>query len=186
MLIMIPVYFKMYGPTNFLYICDAALIITLLGLWFNSPLLISICAVGIIAAQSLWLIDFFGTLIGLPVLGLTEYMFRDTSLFLRGLSLFHGWLPILLIYLVYKMGYDPRAIFYWTGLFVILMIFSILLTPRPGEAIGLAPSNINFVWGLRDGSPQTFMPRGYWLALLIIGMPLLLFYPTHLILKKFF
>jgi len=29
---------------------------------------------------------------------------------LRLLSLFHGWLPILLVYLVWKLGYDRRAV----------------------------------------------------------------------------
>ena len=42
---------------------------------------------------------------------MTDYMFAaDHSLFLRGLSLFHGWLPFLLVYLVWKLGYDRRAL----------------------------------------------------------------------------
>ncbi len=42
---------------------------------------------------------------------MTDYMFKhENSLFLRGLSLFHGWLPFLLVYLVWKLGYDRRAL----------------------------------------------------------------------------
>jgi hypothetical protein len=97
--VLVPVYLRDYGPTNFLYFCDVALIITLVGIWIESPLLVSICAVGIIASQTLWLIDFLSNLIGHPLTGLTDYMFMaDHSLFLRGLSLFHGWLPLLLVY----------------------------------------------------------------------------------------
>jgi hypothetical protein len=46
-------------PTNFLYFCDIALFLTLAGLWLDSPLLISMCAVGILAPQALWVLDLF-------------------------------------------------------------------------------------------------------------------------------
>ena len=114
MAVLVPVYLRNYGPTNFLYFCDVALIITLVGIWIESPLLISMCAVGIIASQTLWVIDFLSNLIGHPFTGLTDYMFMpDHSLFLRGLSLFHGWLPFLLLYLVWRLGYDRRALPAW-------------------------------------------------------------------------
>src|SRR5262249_41687257 len=90
MAVLVPVYLRNYCPTNFLYFCDVALIITLVGIWIESPLLVSMCAVGIIASQTVWVIDFLSNLIGHPLTGLTDYMFiADHSLFLRGLSLFH-------------------------------------------------------------------------------------------------
>src|SRR5215210_1140983 len=49
--VLVPVYWYYYGPTNFLYFCDVALILTLVGLWIESPLLISMCAVGIVLPQ---------------------------------------------------------------------------------------------------------------------------------------
>ena len=64
MAVLVPVYLGNYGPTNFLYFCDVAMIITLVGIWIESPLLVSMCAVGIIASQTLWLIDFLSHLIG--------------------------------------------------------------------------------------------------------------------------
>ena len=42
MAVLVPVYLRNYGPTNFLYFCDVALIITLVGIWIESPLLVSI------------------------------------------------------------------------------------------------------------------------------------------------
>ena len=87
MAVLIPVYWHYYGPTNFLYFCDVALILTLIGVWLESPLLISMCAVGILAPQAVWVMDFFGNLFGWPVTGMTDYMFKhDNSLFLRALS----------------------------------------------------------------------------------------------------
>jgi len=115
MAVLVPVYLRNYRPTNFLYFCDVALIITVVGIWIESPLLVSMCAVGIIASQTLWVIDFLSNLIGHPLTGLTDYTFMaDHSLFLRGLSLFHGWLPFLLVYLVWRLGYDGRALPAWT------------------------------------------------------------------------
>ena len=81
MAVLVPVYLRNYGPTNFLYFCDVALIITLVGIWIESPLLVSICAVGVIASQTLWVIDFLSNLIDHPLTGLTNYMFMaDHSL----------------------------------------------------------------------------------------------------------
>src|SRR3974390_1512619 len=102
--VLVPVYLRNYGPTNFLYFCDVALIITLVGIWIESPLLISMCAVGIIGSQTLWVIDFLSNLVGQPLTHMTDYMFMaDHSRFLRGLSFFHGWLPFLLVYLVWRL-----------------------------------------------------------------------------------
>jgi hypothetical protein len=76
MAVLVPVYLRNYGPTNFLYFCDLALIIaliiTLVGIWIESPLLVSICAVGVIASQTLWVIDFLSNLIDHPLTGLTQ------------------------------------------------------------------------------------------------------------------
>ena len=35
MVVLIPVYWRNYGPTNFLYFCDVALLITLVGMWIE-------------------------------------------------------------------------------------------------------------------------------------------------------
>src|SRR5262249_10516503 len=73
--VLVPVYWRYYGPTNFLYFCDTALIITLVGIWIESPLLVSMCAVGILAPQVLWVVDFLGSLVGVRITGMTDYMF---------------------------------------------------------------------------------------------------------------
>ena len=58
--VLVPYYLKAYGPTNFLYFCDVALLMTLIALWAESPLWASMPAVGILFPQSLWCVDFLG------------------------------------------------------------------------------------------------------------------------------
>jgi hypothetical protein len=184
MAVLVPVYWHNYGPTNFLYFCDVAMIITLIGVWIESPLLVSMCAVGILAPQALWVADLLCNLVGVPLTGITDYMFEaDHSLFLRGLSLFHGWLPFLLVYLVWKLGYDRRALPIWTGLAWALVLICFFFMPPPQPDPGLTPVNINYVWGLSDNAPQTWVSPGVWVAGLIIGLPILLFAPVHFLLS---
>ena len=186
MAVLLPVYWANYGPTNFLYFCDVALLITLVGIWIESPLLISMCAVGILASQALWVVDFLSNLIGVPLTGMTDYMFAaDHSLFLRSLSLFHGWLPFLLVYLVWRLGYDRRGFPAWTGLAWILVLICFLFMPPPRPDPGLMPVNINYVWGMSDTVAQQWMPPAVWLAGLIILLPVLLYAPVHFLLRRF-
>ncbi len=99
--VLVPTYLMAYGPTNFLYFCDVALLTTLAAVWLESPLLASAPAVGILLPQALWVIDFLGTAAGVPLTGMTAYMFdAKLPLFTRGLSFFHFWLPFVLAWLV--------------------------------------------------------------------------------------
>ena len=185
MAVLIPVYWHYYGPTNFLYFCDVALIISLIGIWLESPLLISMCAVGILIPQALWVIDFIAGVFGFSITGMTAYMFNaNSSLFLRGLSLFHGWLPFMLAYLVWKLGYDRRGLPAWIGTAWVLLLICFFLMPPPRPDPGLTPVNINYVWGMSDLAVQTFMPAYAWLAMLMILLPLIAFV-THLLLVRF-
>jgi len=183
MVVLIPVYWAYYGPTNFLYFCDVALILTLIGIWSESPLLVSMCAVGILAPQTLWIIDFLANALGHQITGMTDYMFeKDRSLFLRSLSLFHGWLPILLVFLVWKLGYDRRGLAAWTGLAWALLLVCFFFMPPPRPDAGLTPVNINYVWGPSDHAAQTWVPPAVWLTGMLIGLPALLFAPVHFLL----
>ncbi len=186
MAVLLPVYLFYYGPTNFLYFCDVALLLTLVGMWKESALLISMCAVGIVGVQTMWVVDFLTTLVGFPVTGMTAYMFKsDHSLFLRGLSLFHGWLPFLLVYLVWRLGYDRRGFLYWTVLAWVLILICFFLMPGPSADTGLTPVNINYVWGLKDEAPQTWMPALAWLGLMLVVLPAVFYWPVHWLLQKY-
>jgi hypothetical protein len=146
LLVLVPVYWRHYGPTNFLYFCDVALLLTGVGLWWESPLLISMATVGILLPQLFWLLDLASRALGRPISGMTAYMFDATrSRFLRGLSLFHGWLPLLLLWLVAQLGYDPRAWWMWSLLAAVLVLISYLALPPPSPQRGTRPVNVNYV-----------------------------------------
>jgi hypothetical protein len=182
MAVLVPVYWYHYGPTNFLYFCDVALFFTLIGTWLESPLLLSMPTLGIFLPQMLWVADFLGNCVGHPITGTTNYMFHDHKpLYLRALSLFHGWLPFFLLWLVYRVGYDRRAFWSWTILATILILISYTFLPPPPAPADHKnlPVNVNYVYGLSDEKPQEIMDPKLWLALVIVGMPICLYLPMH-------
>ncbi|QDU20095.1 hypothetical protein [Urbifossiella limnaea] len=187
--VLVPYYWHAYGPTNFLYYCDIALLMGLAAAWTNRSLLASAPAVGILVPQSVWIADFLATLAGFPLTGMTAYMFRDSlSLFTRGLSFFHFWLPLVLLWFIYRLGYDRRAFWAWATLAWVLMpvCYFLLPAPPPDPANPDVPVNVNYVYGMDDNQAQTLMPPLAWLALLMAGLPLLVYLPTHLLLKWLF
>jgi len=187
--VLVPVYLSTYGPANFLWFCDAALILTVAGLWLESSLLISMCAVGILLPQCLWLADFGSNLLGFRFLGLTGYMFDpQLPLFTRGLSLFHGWLPLLLIWLLGRLGYDKRALSAWTSLAAGLVLVCYLFTPPAGAHLANPnlPININYIYGFNDRQPQSWVKQNLYVILWLGVLWLVAFLPTHLALHKLF
>ena len=187
--VLVPVYWHAYGPTNFLWFCDAALILTVAGMWRESSLLISMCAVGILLPQCLWLADFGSHLLGFHLLGLTSYMFDpQLPLFTRGLSLFHGWLPFLLVWLLGRVGYDQRALLAWTALATGLVLVSYFFTPPAGAhpANPNIPINLNYVYGFNEQQPQHWVNQNLYVILLLGVLWLVAYLPTHLVLRKIF
>src|SRR6266571_852416 len=107
----LPAYASVWGPLNFLHLCDVAVILTCAGLWLGSPLLLSSQAVSSIVADVLWSVDAGSRLFfGRHVFGGTEYMW-DASfpLAVRLLSLFHVAWPALLLWALRRVGYDRRG-----------------------------------------------------------------------------
>jgi len=158
-------------------------------MWLESSLLISMCAVGILLPQCLWLVDFGINFLGIHFLGLTGYMFdHKLSLFTRGLSLFHGWLPLLLIWLLARLGYDKRALFAWTGLATGLVLVCYFFTPPAGAHLAdpNIPININNIYGFDDQHPQTWVNQNLYVILWLGALWLFAFLPTHLALRKIF
>jgi hypothetical protein len=186
--VLIPIYLRDYGPTNFLYFCDVALVTTLIALWLESPLLASASAIAILLPQFLWVIDFILAAFGLPATGTTAYMFSPTiPLFTRGLSFYHAWLPFAVAFLVWRVGYDKRALRPCIVSAWILLLVSYFLMPAPPAPASNPnlPVNINFAYGIGDVAPQHWMPPLAWLALLCVVFPVGVFYPTHLFLRRF-
>lgn len=173
-IILIPVYWSNYGFQNFLWFSDIGLFLTVLALWLESPLLISVAVIAILPVEIVWNIDFFAQLAtGHTILGLASYMFdQKYSLFLRSLSLFHIFIPILWFWYIFKWGYDKRAFKY-----AILLIWVVLITTymytTPHE-------NINWLF-LPEIRHWLYISRLEWLAILMVGLPLLLLWPMHIL-----
>lgn len=185
--VLIPIYWRDYGPTNFLYFCDVALLLTFVGMWWETSLLISMCSVGLLLPQSLWLVDFGGNLLGVNLTGMTGYMFDpNLPLFTRGLSLFHGWLPLLLVWLLVRLGYDKRAFPAWTVLASALVLVCYFFLPPAGAHLANphTPLNVNYVYGFNDREPQHWMNQHLYVVLWIGLLWSAAFLPTHLALRK--
>jgi hypothetical protein len=192
LLVLVPVYWVHYTPVNFLFFCDLALFVTLAALWLENRLLTSMAALGILLPQFLWVVDFLGRLLGgVSILGMTSYMFNpELPLFLRGLSLFHGWLPFLLFWMVWRLGYDRRALvlqtlFAWA---VYLVCYFGTPPPPPPQENPSAAVNVNYVFAFPwdESKPQEALPPWLWLVSLMAFYPVCLFLPTHFALCKLF
>lgn len=182
--IVIAAYWPAYGPANFLWFCDAAAILTCIALWLESPLLAGSQAVAMTLSQTLWTLDF---LTGGHLLGISAYMFDPgIRLYVRGLSTFHIWMPVLLLWMVWRLGYDRRSI--WLQIFVCwaLLLASFLLTdPRqPRRGYPYESVNVNRVFGPQPVEVQHWMPPVAYLALQLVLYPLVIYWPTHLVLKR--
>ncbi|MGE3820727.1 MAG: hypothetical protein AB7I30_15045 [Isosphaeraceae bacterium] len=182
--VLVPYYWVTYSPWNFLFFCDVALLMTLVAIWREDALLASVAAVGITLPQFLWVLDFLA--MG-RIVGLASYMFDPKiPLFVRGLSSFHGWLPFLLLWMVFRLGYDRKALVLQIGLTWALLLICYLfgpVPPAPASDPNLAV-NVNYVYGPGFEAPQTWMPPRLWLGLLMVGLPLACHVPTHLVLRR--
>jgi hypothetical protein len=161
----------------------------LAAVWTENALLASAPAVGILIPQTVWMVDFVGVAVDKPVVGVAKYMFDpNLPLFTRALSFFHFWLPLFLLWMLVRLGYDRRAFWTWTAMAWVLFPVCYLLAPGPppSEATPNAPVNINYVYGLDDKQAQAWMPPLAWLGLMMAALPVAVFLPTHLFLSRAF
>ena len=189
--VLVPVYAYHYGWSNFLYFCDVALLLTAYGLLRQSSLAVSVAAVGILLPQLFWCGDYlwqwYVSLSAGEHRGMTAYMFdAGKPLYLRGLSLFHGWLPFLLLYLLRRMGYDRRALKVGSVGMVALCLLCYFCLPAAGGAVADAntPRNVNYVYGLDDAQPQSWLPAPAYLTVWMLALFGLIYYPTHRMLSR--
>lgn len=73
----IPTYWRTWGISNFVQLCDLAVLLTCIGIWSDSPVLISSQAVSSILVDLAWALDAaWRILFGHHLIGGTEYMFN--------------------------------------------------------------------------------------------------------------
>ncbi len=174
------VYWRKYGPANFLWFSDIALIGSALALWLESGLIASTLAVGVLLPETLWNLSYFGRLLtGRRISGLTDYMFeRERPLWLRALSLFHVPLTPVLVWMVWRLGYDPRGLPIMLGLAWIVMPVCHFFTDPD--------KNINWVVGPGGEGVRTKMNPLAYLALLMFGVVPAVCVATHWLLAGLF
>ena len=173
-LVIVPVYWRHYGPVNFIWLSDIALFCTTLAVVTENRLLASMPAVGVLVLELAWTADF---VTGGRLMGLAAYMFDEKlPLYLRALSLFHLALPPTLLWLLWRFGYDERAL-WWQGLVTVLAVAAAYLA-QPRE-------NINWVYGPGKEPQQVLTPLAY-VAVEITVILICVLVPMHLLLRQVF
>ncbi len=164
--VLVPVYAVQYGWLNFLWLSNLALIAGCAAAWLASRRLASMLAVGVVLLEMGWVIDFLLglVLLGNPPFGFVAYMFDpEVPLYLRLFSLYHLPLPLVLLWMVWRLGYDPVAGRLWILVgWAVLLVSYLLSTPE---------ANVNWVLG-PWARPQDLVHPYVWLAVLMAGCAL--------------
>lgn len=177
-IIIVPVYWKYWGPKNFLWFSDIALFGLTGALWLEAEWIVSMVAVMVFWAELAWNLDLFLRLVfGINVFGLTGYMFQDKHpLYIRLISLFHVPLFFALLYLLSRWGYEDTAFIYQVPITWLILIFTYMVRPE---------ENINWVYGWGEKPQDMFEPKIYFAGLLIF-YPLIFMLSAHFFLKWIF
>lgn len=174
----VPVYWRQYGPENFLWFCDLGNLVVAIALWTESQLLFSMEAVGLIVFQALYTLDLIGALCtSRHWIGGTEYMFDPhLPLVIRLLSLFHFAMPPLLLWVLWRIGYDRRGWIAQTVLTWVVIPICYLWHPE---------RDVNWVrgWAFRD---QHAIPALAYVLVYALVVPAMVYYPTHLVMRHWF
>lgn len=178
LLVWTPVYWHYWGPTNLLFLCDAAVLLGCLGLAIQSPLLISSQALAICFVSSFWTFDIvWHSLFGYSPIGGTDYMFdRNYPLWLRLISLYHLLLPLILLWAMSRVGYDRRAFRFQSAIAAIALLCSRASDPT---------LNINFAFSAPFFHHQLSSAPVH-LALTFLAIVLVLYLPVHILFRKLF
>ena len=174
-IVWVPLYWRQYGAQNFLYFCDLGNFFIVVGLWLESPLIFSWQATGLLLFQTLFAIDLAGALLtGKHWIGGTEFMFdAHLPIALRLLSLFHVITPPLLLWAIWRLGYDPRG--WW---FQTLTTWIVV----PINYLWGAAQDVNWARGLYFREQHVIAGWSYLLLYLIV-VPGLVYWPTHFLLQ---
>ena len=174
-LVWAPLYWKHYGAQNFLYFCDLGNLLITLGLWLESRIILSWQALGLLVFQTLYIVDLIAALVFRKhPIGGTEYMFDPTiPLPIRLLGLYHLAVPVLLLWAVRQLGYDPNALKY--EIFTTCLVVPINYFWRPEY-------NVNFARGI--GHEQHLMPGWLYLLGYLLVASVMVYWPTDRLLRR--
>jgi len=166
-----PIYWREYGSQNFLFFCDLGNVFIAAGLWLESSFIFSWQACSLLLFQSLFTVDLgFALVSGDHPIGGTEFMFDPhVALSIRMLSLFHVLTPPLLLWAIWRLGYDPRGWKYQTLTAWIVVPINYFWRPE---------HDVNWARGPFFREQHTVPGLLYVLGYLII-VPAMVYFPTH-------
>jgi len=172
------IYSRTWGAANFLHLSDVAVILTCIGLWSNSALLISSQAVASLAVDTVWTLDVAWKICsGRHLIGGTEYLF-DTNypLWVRLITLFHVAMPLLLLWALHRSGYDRRGWALQSAIALPVFIASRYTVPAQNTNFAFADPFFHRAWG----------PAPLHVTVIFLFMLLVVYLPTHFLLRRIF
>jgi len=174
----VPAYWRTWGVSNFLQLCDIAVLLTCVGFWANSRLLISSQAVSSLLVDLVWTLDAsWRFLLGRHLLGGTEYFFDPRyPLWVRLLSLFHIVMPPLLLWTLHRTGYDRRGFRLQSLIALLVFIASRFTSPAKNMNFAFTDPFFHRSWG----------PPPVHVAISFLFMIIVVYLPTHLVLNRVF
>jgi hypothetical protein len=178
MIVWLPTYFRVWGWANLLHLCDVAVILSFIGIWWANPLLLSSQAVSSLAAGIFWVLDVGWRLTtGRYLIGGTDYMWDARyPLWVRLLSSFHVGLPLVLLWTLRRVGYDRRALGLQAAIAAVLLIVSRFLSAEINMNYAYRDPVFNHAWG----------PAPVHLVAAFIIIAGVVYWPTHLLLGWLF
>lgn len=178
LVVFVTVYWRVYGPANFVHLCDVAVIVTCWGILRGSALLLSTQAVSSLVVDLAWNLDvLWRVVMGRHLIGGTEYMWDPRwPLAVRAMSLFHLAWPVLLMWSLRRVGYDRRALPVQS-----LIAAALLLASR------LLPAEVNINFAYRDPFfGRQWGPGALHVALTWSALVAVIYWPIHRLLLRLF
>jgi hypothetical protein len=172
------IYWHTWGVANFLHLSDVAVILTCIGLWSNSALLISSQAVASLAVDTVWTLDVAWKIFsGRHLIGGTEYLF-DTNypLWVRLITLFHVAMPPLLLWALHRTGYDRRGWMLQSAIALPVFIASRYTVSATNTNYAFTDPFFHRAWG----------PAPLHVTVIFLFMLLVVYLPTHFLLRRLF
>jgi hypothetical protein len=189
-------YARYFGWQFVLWFCCLANVYLLVGLWRRTALWFSLAAVSVLPIQLAYSAELASRwLFGVRLHGATDYLFDPTiPEYIRGLSLFHVFVPVLIVYALIRHGYDQRA--FWLQSAIALAMLCVCyfgFDPLTQTNDASMPTlrgvgfdrdfNLNWVHGLHDAPAPAGRELEVFLTVLI-GYPLCVHWPVHWLLCK--
>jgi len=178
LLVWLPTNVMTWGWQNMMHLCDVGAIIACLAIFLQIPILVSSQAIGSVFVGMLWGLDVAWRLVtGHHLVGGTEYMW-DTNypIWNRLLSTFHIGLPVALLWAMRTLRYDSRGLALQAAIVAPLFVFSRFLPPALNMNYAFQDPLFHRAWG----------PAPLHLAIIFAGTMIILYWPTHLLLRRTF